>query len=535
MNRTDLEDKELTQQSHQLEKEYISREVELSEEEQEFINTRLGSKLWRMNNLYTIRNKDGEKQLLKLNPSQMKVLTQYHHTRKIILKSRQQGISTLFLAYYLDDCLFKPGYQSGIQSYGQDEAEKLADRAQLMWEDMDENVKHIMGLKLVANNSKRMMFSNGSILKIGNFRGDTLQGLHVSELGKIAKKYPEKAKELKTGAFQAVGKNNKISIESTAEGRFGLFYDMWVKAYNKSKSGKELNPLEFEAIFLSWLEDPDCTLPAVDTLPENIVHYFDRIKAEYDIEATPEQMSWYASKYDELGEEIKQEYPTTPEEAFEQSLEGTIYKQEYDLLFRTNRVLPSLFRPECPVTVAYDLGVNDATVLTFAQIVEGRPRIINVYSGTGEGLEHYVDVMWALVREQGYDIRDVILPHDAAVRDFSTGKTRYERFLELGVPARILKRQSVDEGIEATRLLLKYCVVDSSCETFLLALQQYRWKFDKKLGVTLRVPEHDWTSNYMDSFKYLALGLDYSPETIDRTAYEYPDDYTYEDDSYEGI
>ena len=42
MNRTDLEDKELTQQSHQLEKEYISRE-EYRDWETDRKSTRLNS------------------------------------------------------------------------------------------------------------------------------------------------------------------------------------------------------------------------------------------------------------------------------------------------------------------------------------------------------------------------------------------------------------------------------------------------------------------------------------------------------------
>jgi hypothetical protein len=53
-----------------------------------------------------------------------------------------------------------------------------------------------------------MTFSNGSTLKIGNFRGDTLSFLHVSELAKIAKRFPEKAEELNSGAFEAVSTNS---------------------------------------------------------------------------------------------------------------------------------------------------------------------------------------------------------------------------------------------------------------------------------------------------------------------------------------
>lgn len=107
----------------ELKNNYLHRQAVLTDEQNKFLTEKLSSKFWRLNNLYTILDKDGNKIILRLNPSQVKVLTQYKHNRKIILKSRQQGISTLFLAYYLDDCLFKPGFQAGIQSYGQDEAE----------------------------------------------------------------------------------------------------------------------------------------------------------------------------------------------------------------------------------------------------------------------------------------------------------------------------------------------------------------------------------------------------------------------------
>ena len=506
------EDKNDELKSRELTEQYSAAQTTLTQEQQEFMDSKLGSKLWRMNNLYTIRDKNGVKRILTLNHSQNKVLTQFKHNRKIILKSRQQGISTLFLAYYLDDCLFKPGFQAGIQSYGQDEAEKLSDRALLMWEDLDPDVKTLLNLKLVANNSKRMMFSNGSILKIGNFRGDTLQGLHVSELGKIAKKYPDKAKELKTGAFQAVGKDNKITIESTAEGRNGLFYEMWLKAYNKAKLSRDLNQLEFQAVFLSWVEDPDCNLSSRVDINEAMREYFTKVEQEYGITLTNTQKWWYASKYEELGYEIKQ-----------------------DALYSSKRVLPNLHYHGLPVLVTYDIGVNDETVLVFSQVVDGVPRVIDCYAASGENLEHYVEVMWALKRDKGYDIQDVALPHDAMVREFSTGKTRLEKFLELGVPARVLKRISIDDGISATRDFLNVALIDDSCETLLLAIQQYHWKYDTRLGVSLRTPEHDWTSNYTDSLRYTAIAANYNKkELLTDDEMGYPDDY-YQDDEYSGL
>lgn len=126
------ETQEDIKQHQRMAEAYRTRKLNLSPEQQEFMEEKLSSKLWRMNNLYTILDKNGVKRKLVLNHAQLQVLTRFRHNKKIILKSRQQGISTLYLAYNLDDCLFKAGYQAGIQSYGLDESEKLSKRALLM-------------------------------------------------------------------------------------------------------------------------------------------------------------------------------------------------------------------------------------------------------------------------------------------------------------------------------------------------------------------------------------------------------------------
>lgn len=57
----------------------------------EFIEC-LKSKLWRMNNIYYIKDKNGQIVKFRMNHAQRKV-AECSHNRKIILKSRQQGIS----------------------------------------------------------------------------------------------------------------------------------------------------------------------------------------------------------------------------------------------------------------------------------------------------------------------------------------------------------------------------------------------------------------------------------------------------------
>ena len=177
-----------------------------------FVQNYLSRTEWRLDNLYTIINKEDKKQILRLNYAQ-KVLLGVTHPKTITLKSRQQGISTFKVAEGLDKCIYNDYTQAGIQSYGQSESKKLYKKALLMWEEYDKDILDILDIRLVSANAEGLTFSNGSVLKIGNFRGDTLSSLHVSELAKIAKKFPEKADELNTGAFEAVSTNSSISID----------------------------------------------------------------------------------------------------------------------------------------------------------------------------------------------------------------------------------------------------------------------------------------------------------------------------------
>jgi len=493
-----------------LTEDYKNRELSLTPEQQEFIDTKLSSKFWRLNNLYTIRDKNAKKQILHLNSAQTKVIKSFRHSKKIILKSRQQGISTLYLAYYLDACLFNSGYQAGIQSYGQDEADKLAKRALLMWEELDPDIKQLLGLELVSNNQKGMTFSNGSILKIGNFRGDTLQGLHVSELGKIAKKFPEKAKELKTGAFQAVGKDNKITIESTAEGKSGLFYEMWTKAESLVNRGKALGPFDFQPIFLSWLEDLDCNIDHEVEISTELNSYFKKLEEELNIELADTQKWWYASKKEELGTDMQQEYPTTAKEAFEQSIEGTYYEHEFKKL----KIIKNSYDSNLKVHSSFDLGVNDTFSIGFFQIhPNGKVRIIGEYANNGYGLEHYRDIFLALSAKFGWVHGNTYVPHDIKVTELIAGKTRWTAMQEMGFNPILVSKHRIQEGIEVTRQFLKTLEIDEDCEIIIDCIQNYRKKYDSKYDVYLDAPVHDEHSHPADMLRYMAMGLKFSPIT----------------------
>ena len=136
-------------------------------------------------------------------------------------------------------------------------AESLLQRVKLLWDNLDDSIKDYVQIQNTKDNTKEFSFNNGSSIFIRtSFRSGTLQRLHISELGKIANNYPQKARETKTGSLQAIAVGNTVVVESTAEGD-NMYKDMWdtAVAYAGELTGKDFKP-----IFLSWLDDPDLSL-----------------------------------------------------------------------------------------------------------------------------------------------------------------------------------------------------------------------------------------------------------------------------------
>lgn len=469
-----------------------------------FIATKLSNRAWRLDNLYTIVDKNNVRGVMRLNHAQ-KIQYNVKHPKTITLKSRQRGISTYKVAEGLDRAIFYQDTQAGIQSYGLSESKKLYKKAMLMWNEFDPEIKELLGIVLTSANGEGLTFNNGSTLKIGNFRGDTLSDLHVSELAKIAKKFPEKAEELNTGAFEAVATNSRISIESTAEGSAGLFFEIWNRAVRRKLLVGEdnLTPLDFYPIFLSWLDDPDCNMDHHYESSEDDELYFKEVEKYWGVTLTQSQKNWCSAKRDRLGDEFNREYPYSPEAAFRMSVAGTYYKKQYDKLLKERRVKKVPYTPGYPVYAIFDLGMNDTMVIGYWQTVEGRPRLIGEYSNNGENIEFYVKIM----REMPFRIDIVYLPHDGNVNELITGRTRLEEFQRLGCTCRILPRISLNDGINAARQMLLVMEMDESCEDTLNAIQMYRQKYDKRLQVFLGIPEHDVFSHHADMVRYAALAL----------------------------
>ena len=191
--------------------------------------------------------------------------------------------------------------------------------------------------------------------------------------------------------------------------------------------------------------------------------------------------------------------------SFEAAIRGAYYGKEMKAAESEGRLTRVPYEPVSDVWTAWDLGMDDSTAIWFAQMVGREVRIIDYYEAQGMALDHYVKVL----REKPYIYASHLLPHDVKVRELGTGKSRLETLEGLGLRnPTVVPSQSVEDGINAVRLLISRCWFDlGKCKQGIEALKQYRADFDEKRNVFSNRPLHDWTSHGADAFRYLALGM----------------------------
>ena len=490
--------------------------------DKQLIEEYLTSKLWRLNNLYTIIDKDGERIPFVMNMSQLRVYQALSiHERLIILKSRQQGISTFWLIYFFDDAMFEHDFNIGLMAQGKEEAATLLERVKLAWDMLDDSIKQFLNVSLDKDNSTEFSFSNNCTIFIRtSFRSATLQRLHISELGKIANKFPKRAKETNTGTLQAIKAGNIVAIESTAEGD-NMFKDKWDQAYEHTGplAGKD-----FLAVFLSWIDDPDCVEEVEQIISKEHAEYFAKIEAELGRKLTDQQKWFWVVQYRELQDgdvnDIHQEYPSTPEEAFTAARNGTYYATDYrKKVINKNHEIVGLFDVNLDVDVIMDLGMNDDFVLGFFQEFMGEDRCVGEYHNSGEGLEHYVNYIDTWIRDRNATLGQMVGPHDLKVKELGTGISRKKRLHELGVRRlRVLRKASVNDGIEAVRKMIPNFYIDpEECAYIIKGFKNYSKEWDDVRGVWKDKPLHNEWSHPMDMVRYRAMSNPkYSLESKDQ-------------------
>lgn len=466
------------------------------------------SQQWRLNNLYRIVDRNSNSIPFKLNPVQEDVLKNLHN-RNLILKARQLGMSTFAVLYLLDQTLFNENIASGIVSYSLEHAQHIFKK--IIGHALDtlpKEIRHLTGE--VQRSAREITFNNGSSLRVDTtLRGGSYPLVLISEFGKTCARNPQKAEEVVTGTLQSVPRDGTVIIESTGEGSDGYFAEMVMEASRRGNDN--ISILDYKLFFYPWMDESSYLLEKAVNYDVSLTDYFNKIEKETGRTITQHQRNWYASQWKVLGDKMRQEYPSTVNEAFLASSDAFYFAEAIRKAYEENRCLYSpLYDALFPVYVAMDIGLNDLTVMVFFQLAHGEIRVIDYYEDKNKDVDFYAKF---LLQSKKYLYHTIFLPHDSVKRDPLDIENSYERdfrrlFSGTATKFHVLKKMDKQLQISHARIKLERCVFNvQKVKPYLDQLAKYRKKWSEPLGRYLEDPYHNESSNYADCHQYMCQAV----------------------------
>lgn len=247
--------------------------------------------------------------------------------RLIVLKGRQEGISTVTEALMFQDTVTRPNVKTLIVAHESTATANLFKMNKLFYDSLPPGAQPMRK----NSNAKELVFENpakdarakrrrpglrSSIRcqtagKGGVGRSDTLTNVHISEYAF----WPKNKNELLLGIMQAVPDepDTMVVIESTANG-----YDHFKRLWDDAVSGVN----EWTPVFLPWYLEPEYR----KSVPEGIVWDEEEQRLRRDFGLDDEQLMWrrwcIKTNCGNDPDMFRQEYPNTPDEAFLLSGDG---------------------------------------------------------------------------------------------------------------------------------------------------------------------------------------------------------------------
>jgi hypothetical protein len=286
-----------------------------------------------------IVNKSGDQVSFEHNAIQSKIndtvalmRTNGRPVRIIILKARQEGVSTNEQGRMIYNTTTKGNRTGLIVAHEAPATAKIFEKARYMYNNLPDDIKPMTR----ASNARELIFDtptgyagknkglNSKISiqvagDVGIGRGDTIYYAHLSEFAFWPSPDGKEPKKQLSGILQAVPKtaDTEVVIESTANG-YNDFKELW----DDATQGRN----EWAPLFFAWWNMYEYQMPCTDEeykrlfvgLGKRITEYLEQIKVTYEL--TKEQIKWYVwtLRNDCNGDwnMMKQENPTSPEEAF---------------------------------------------------------------------------------------------------------------------------------------------------------------------------------------------------------------------------
>ncbi len=182
---------------------------------------------------------------------------------------------------------------------------------------------------------------------------------------------------------------------------------------------------------------------------------------------------------------------------------GAILGREVERAERDGRITDTVeIDPNgAPIEVSSDIGFRDTATWWFWQPKVGGFSIVDYMGASGLDADDWIE----RIREKGYNIGKIHLPHDARVKTFQSKHSSVERFLLAFGAARvgIVPRVSVSDRINAARKIIQRCEFnESNCEKGLAGLREWSYEWNEDTQDFSKDPLHNWASHPGDGFSY---------------------------------
>ncbi len=482
---------------------------------------------WRLKNLYWIVDEHGKSIQFVPNDEQLDFVRNLH-TRNLILKARQLGFSTLLEILQLDQALFNADHTGSVISDTRENGGKLFAKVEHAYAKLPQALLDALPLKAMASKSS-LEFEHGSGVWVStSARGGTVQLLHVSELGKISRRHPQRAQEIVSGAFEAVPQDGIIVVESTAEGAFGEFFDLCDLALKREEEGAPESPLDWRLHFYPWFLKPAYRLdPALVIVGDKHTAYFNKLEAELkpkygpDFRIDPAQRAWWVKKEETLKRNMKREYPATPREAFEQAIEGAIFGDEMTAVREAGRITTVPLDVNYPVNTFWDFGLGARNPIWLHQRVGLQNRWVKYFDDFGKGLGWWWRTLEEWRKSHGeFQWGTHYLPHDADTEILGENVTTKHRILVAAgmrntavVPRVALKETAID--LARQKLAVDNWFDRVECAEGIKALDGYQYEWDDHLGRFKDQPLANWAAHGADAWMQYAQGYN-PPSEVER-------------------
>lgn len=217
-----------------------------------------------------------------------------------------------------------------------------------------------------------------------------------------------------------------------------------------------------------------------------------KIVAQSELDANKAQMT---------EDEYEQEF----ECSFLAGITGAYFAREIGKAESEKRITHVPHDPMLKVDTYWDLGLNDVCSIWAIQSTRFEHRAIKYFEAPDTSIPEWLKIL----RSQGWILGMIYLPHDAKVREMTTGKARIETFHSLGFrPTVIAKVEDKLDSIHAARMIFPKVWFDkTNCEKGIKALSNYQRRWDEKTKVFSPKPLHNWASNGADAFQQFAMGV----------------------------